>query len=725
LRVDVPARGVTLSAAQQRVADAAPDATIALTGPPASGKTTALAGHYLQSRRAGRNALVICSHPSGVRAFYAALNFLQAAQPADRTAPGNGTIDTLAQHVARWMRGSYVAARAAPQLRIGDQAATRAIVERAARGLLDMSWPLFVRRQLNLDLPHLSRPDAFLEEAASLITLLQRARIGPDEFEDGCNAGLAAFYGENVERAVSLLHDPLVRERASQRGRDACRVPATTLALQRTAERDVALILAQLYREYLNAAAQADLRSPEDVVDAAIRWLSHDESSAREIASGFTNILVDDAEDGEPGLSPLLTSLQQASGCGLIVAGWERGRVDGLEGRRSSLALAENGERIALAPLGSPATMHFERLADEAAEVAWLAARLDELLAHGVPPDEIALLCRGADTAAGYARRLRERGIPIALPPEAFENENELLDLLSLCAIVRDPYAAAQMLRVLSSPLLGFSDATVWTLCRDPLAAAQLALPVGEPVASSSIGAGGVTLANNVLSGAADPLLSEPQRDTLARFRRQLTEWRNATHGFTPAQLLGVMTQAAGFADRWQQAPAYARERLADDVERLAEAMVVASASESIAIAAAVERFQRGMLFVRPAQPSAGAIGSYAIAGAKGLRWTHVFVAGVAHERFPRVYTSHAIAFSRSWGLIVRENVARGPAQTAKYAWYYAKFGAKTMYLDEERRALHYGLSRASTAAAASGYGSPPRWARDQDLLATLPNGTS
>jgi superfamily I DNA/RNA helicase len=108
------------------------------------------------------------------------------------------------------------------------------------------------------------------------------------------------------------------------------------------------------------------------------------------------------------------------------------------------------------------------------------------------------------------------------------------------------------------------------------------------------------------------------------------------------------------------------------------------------------------------------------IVAVKGLRFDHVFVAGVAHERFPRIYTSRAMAFSRTYGLIVRENIAGGAAQTAKFAWYYAKFGAKAMYIDEERRALSYGLSRARIGATATGYGTPPYWAREHDLLAGL-----
>jgi len=54
---------------------------------------------------------------------------------------------------------------------------------------------MFARAGINLDLPHLSKPEVFLEEAASLFTLLQRARVTPEEFEEGCAAGLAAFYG--------------------------------------------------------------------------------------------------------------------------------------------------------------------------------------------------------------------------------------------------------------------------------------------------------------------------------------------------------------------------------------------------------------------------------------------------------------------------------------------------------------------------------------------------
>jgi len=126
---------------------------------------------------------------------------------------------------------------------------------------------------------------------------------------------------------------------------------------------------------------------------------------------------------------------------------------------------------------------------------------------------------------------------------------------------------------------------------------------------------------------------------------------------------------------------------------------------------------ESGLAAIEPSTPGGDAVVSETIAGVKGSRAPYVFVTGVAHNRFPRIYVSHALSFTKQWGLIARENVAGGASQTAKFAWYYAKHGAKRMYIEEERRALAYALSRADIAAHATGYGSTPRWAADQDLL--------
>lgn len=708
---------LTLTQAQER-AVCADGPIVTVIGLPGSGKTTALAARAIAFRKRGANPLIMCSHASGCESFREALQRLGTSDAQQRPY----RIATLAEHAAGWLSSGYLSAGAAPQTAVGGRGATRHILATAARGLLEMSWPMFARSDINLDLPHLSRPEAFLDEAASLFSLLQRARITPEEFEEGCAAGIAAFYGERVERALVLIADPVVRRRASGRGRDACRASAESLMAQRTAERDTAAILTQLYRNYRTVAASMALRSPEDIVDAAIRWLSDDEGAALCIAGSFDALLVDDAEDAEPGLIALVQALRRSRAFSVTLAGYESGRVDGFEGRRSALTSHTGAERIDLPPLAFAPPAQLQRFADEAAEMDWLADRISDLLREGASPESIALVSRTEHAAAVYAQALRAHGIPVTRPASMFERDDDIADLLALAALVDDSTDQPHLLRVLSSPLVGLSDASLWVLCRDPSERQQLALDVGAAhVAARSVSPKPDTLARNLLAGSADAGLPESTRSMLAAFRQDLARWRTECRGMSALQRLLHLADAAGFRDRWHSASGPERERLLDDLRRLAQA---ASQAETLCgardFATIARLIDEGVVALAPAKRVKGAVVTDSIVALKGRRVDHIFVAGVAHERFPRIYTSHAMAFSRTYGLIVRENITRGAAQTAKFAWYYAKFAAKAMYLDEERRALGYGLSRARATATATGFGTPPYWAREHDLLASL-----
>jgi superfamily I DNA/RNA helicase len=709
-------RALSLSAAQERVVRAA-GATMLVVGPPGSGKTTALAARALARRACGVEPLIICSHDSGTNAFLDAIECLGADREQWRVA-------TLPAIAAQWLSQAYLASASAGSVVVGGRGAAREILSHAARGLLDMTWPLFARSDIDLDLPHLSRPDAFLDEAAVLFSLLQRSRVTPEEFEEGCAAGLAAFYGEQTERAVVLLQDPAVLKRASARGRDACRASAQALAVQRRAERDLCAILVQLYREYRAVAASEPVRAAEDITDAVVRWLCDDEPACKTIASAIGEIIVDDAEDAEPGLASVLEILRRHRQVPVVLAGCEAARVDGFEGRRSALASLGAAERIELPPLAAPATLDVARLHDEREEADWLAQRIRELVACGVAAEKIAVLSRTEHAAAIYAQHLRERGVPASKPGSRLERDDEMADLLALCAIVDDPLDQEHLLRVLSSPLVGLSDASLRALCRDPGERRQLSLEVGvAPPAAATISPPPGTLARNMDSGEADGMLPETALERIVTLRTNLRAWRAECRRRSPVERFVYLAGAAGFRDRWHAAPPGERERLRGDLERTAQAVAQAAISYAASDFRVIARLiEDEVVALGPAPVVAGAVVTDSIVAVKGRRFDHVFVAGVAHERFPRIYTSRAMAFSRTYGLIVRENIAGGAAQTAKFAWYYAKFGAKAMYVDEERRALEYGLSRARVSASASGFGTPPYWAREHDLLAGLEN---
>jgi superfamily I DNA/RNA helicase len=311
--------------------------------------------------------------------------------------------------------------------------------------------------------------------------------------------------------------------------------------------------------------------------------------------------------------------------------------------------------------------------------------------------------------------------VPAVMPGSSVQRPVEIADLFAIAAVVEDPLDQAHLLRVLSSPLGALSDASLRTMCREPAERQQLRLEIGEELTQQTSSSRPVhgTLAKNMLDGSADAGLSPEARTSVRALREDLARWRFACKSLSRTQQLFYLARAAGFWDRWHGAPTHERPRLFADLERIATAVARVEAARPKSGFAEIETLLEDQVVpIAPAPPTPGAVAVEKIVGCKGRRFDHVFVCGVAHERFPRIYTSHAMAFSRTYGLIVRENVARGASQTAKFAWYYARFAAKRMYLDEERRALDYGLSRGAKSATATGFGYPPNWARDQDLLA-------
>jgi hypothetical protein len=685
-----------------------------VTGAGRDGTTTALARLAVTHSGNGR-VIVVCSHDASCRAFTDALVHVPAA-------PGPIVVDTLTGHLARILRAEYAAAMVTPKFVIGGAAAGQAITARAARGLLDLTWPELRDGSIDLDLPFAGRPAALLEAAGALCELLRRTRISPEEFAEGCAAGLGSFYGDDVERARVLLAQEQQTGRGSKRARESMRAGAASLRVQRRAERDLGIVLAHLYREYITAARAMPAKTEGEIIGSAMDWLLSDASSARRAFDGCAAILIDDAEDAEPALREFLEIATAAGVRFIAAAGRESSAVDELHGRRA-LAPSPETHLVSSAPRPRGPEPEGHRFANEIEEADWIADRARALLGAGVPPNEIAILARDRDAAQIYAGLLAERGLPALPPTHAYAAPDDIADLFALAHIVEDPYDQARLLRVLASPLVGFSDASLWTLCGDATSDAQLSLDVGggDGKRGRDRGAMRTRLANNVLYGEADGSLPESSRAVLQQFRRRLARWSAACLAVGPAEAFSFLTIASGFARRWREQADFATQRLLDDAVRIEEALAAAVHSGNTrSLRAAVDVVESGLVEPREAIRSKAALICDGIVEVKGEHFSHVIVAGVAHERFPRIYLPRSMAFSRKYGLIVRDNVADSAPQTAKFAWYYARFEAKRRYLDGERRALRYAVSRGTASAAVTGFGSPPHWAKDEDLLEEL-----
>jgi len=698
-------RAHELSERQRSIAAHDGPAPLCVTGPPGSGKTVALAA--LAARWVERGiVIVICPNRSSCDAFAAALSRYDSVERV--------AVDTLAGHLARWMRSESVASGASPDLTIGGDADSDALALDAARPILDMTWTGFRDPEFSLDLPFLARPGAFFEHAASAFRQLRRWLVEPDAFEAGCAAGLGEFYGADVEKARDRCANPSVRSRASYRGRNALAATVAQLRTQRRAERDLASVLGHVYRAYVAGARGRRVLCPVDVIAEGLAWLASDDDARARLAARCAAIIVDDAEDAEPASADLVKILRAAGDIRVAAASCAASAIDGIGGRRA-LAL-DDSTTIDVSATRPAAQVTANRCGDEAEEADAIAVAINRLLAEGAMPSDIVVLARDEAAAAVYARSLAQRGVPLTAPPNAWQAPADILDLLALACVVDDPYDHAHLLRVLASPVVGLSDLSLLAVCRDPTDADQLSLDVGldDTVVGGGRGPATTTLAQNVLYGLADRRLADHARLSLAAFRTSWRTWRAACARMGPAAALAYLIDAAGFDGAWHAAAPHLRRRLRADAARI----IAGAARTSGGLVEVARALESGAASIAPAERTDDAIACGTIVDAKGRRAPHVFVAGVSHGRFPRVYVSRAIAYSKQWGLIARENVAGGASQTAKFAWYYARYGAKQLFVEEERRALAYAVARADVGAHVSGFGKPPRWAADQDLLA-------
>jgi hypothetical protein len=682
--------------------------TLPLDSPKPAGMTASLAALAVEHARRS-SVFVICSHPSSCQAFQRA-----CGEQHDPTAL---IVDTLSGHLARLMRADSASSGAAPNFLVGGPAAGRALVAVAARGMLDLSWEELRDGSVGVDVPYARRVSTLLDESAALIEWLRRNRVTPAAFRAACEGGVREFYGADVEDARIRLADPDTVRRASRRAREALRVSEEILRVQRGAERDLGVLLARLYEEYLAVERHAAVKSEAGVIDSGIEWLTSDASAAQRAFRGVAAIIVDDAEDAEPALPDMLAVARSAGVDDVIVAGRDSSAIDHLGGRRACSPTDSGMAPFARALAPHPSAWRF---ADESAESDFIARAILDLIASGVRPDDIAVLGRDDDASHIYATLLAERGVPVLPPSSRFAAAADIADLFALARVCDDPFDQAHLLRVLASPLAGLSDASLFALCSDPAPQRQLTLEIDAAQPARGARSGGFTrLAENVLSGAADIALPEETRSTMSALRERMATWRTVCARLAPPDALRYLIADAGFEARWRLAQPHVAKRLAADASRLVHAFDAAWSSGACRnLSQAVGLIEDGVVATETATRIEGAVACEGVIAVKGARFAHVFVAGVARERFPRVYIPRALAFSRTFGVIARDNVATGPNQTAKFAWYYAKFGAKRRYLEGERRVLGYATSRAIVSATVTGFGKAPFWAADEDLLA-------
>lgn len=99
-------------------------------------------------------------------------------------------------------------------------------------------------------------------------------------------------------------------------------------------------------------------------------------------------------------------------------------------------------------------------------EVLSTVARIQELLAEGISPEQICVLSRTHKTLEDIAKVAQDHGVPLQLHSgSGFYERREVLDALSLLKFLVNPHDNKNFIALLRSPWLALSDSEIATYC--------------------------------------------------------------------------------------------------------------------------------------------------------------------------------------------------------------------------------------------------------------------
>jgi superfamily I DNA/RNA helicase len=721
---------VTVLALERALELPAAHGLIAVTGPPASGKTEALVRRF---------ATLVAADPALAEAAVVTAARGDAAQALARrirAATGipveGATLDALAFEV---LRAHPLETGLALDLELVDPLDAEEIFERAAEPLFSAEWSDWLGADIDPEIAGLRMPDRFAAAALRLIRKLRDAGIDDESFLQTALRGAATFYGNPPN-----LASPELVAATKDEHRASLTVDGLELERQRRRELDLAKILARLYRSYVDELVRRGCLTANDALVEATRMIEQRPAIARALRTRLRIALVDDAHDLPIAALRFLFALFGDGLDGVTVAGDPVAATQTFAGARPERIFGRASTSVVLPPGplppqilavrravidGDPAhlippgdAVRTLRAADRNDEAAQIAERVATLLAEGTPPARIAVLHRTLRTLAPYEDALVARDVPIALAGDpALFHRAEALDALSLLWIAVDPFAHVWTLRALQTPMLRLSDASLAILCGEPANPQPVLFPLpddGQTEDRRWDRKRDLRLGMNVLHGERDDDLAPTARERLQAFRARRARWTSWLRETTPLSAARAIVEDAGLLlPRDGETPARTRLRATLLARLLGVIGLYAARHPRADLAAALtycERLAGAESGPELVDERDDAVVVGAIERVLARRFDHVFVVDARAGAFPPYYVPDAFLFSPTYGMIPKEAAGDAlAARTAKFTWYEHHAKPRVPYVREQRRLFAQALGRADVSVTISASGRPTR----------------
>ncbi len=679
---------------QQLAVDAPLDACVAITGACGTGKSTVLEQRSARPRREDRQV-----------------------QPLVLFAP----------HGLEKLAFDLLETTGMPVQRMDDVDAFELFVG-ACSPLFDLQWKEFSEHQLDPEIPGLRSPRRFADSAFRLIRRLREAGIEPREFLMQSLSGATQFYAKPPNFA-----DPSLLAATKENYRDSLEVEASELQRQHRREIDLAKILSKLYEGYLALVATTGRMTGRDAVVVLTERLRADSALTAALRTKHRFAFVDDAAELTVAELQLLRAIFGDGLSGVTLCGDPASAISCVRIALGDGAFRPATHRVDLkrqyrSPDATKLSLHRARTPrDEATSIAqYVRARLDA----GTPAHRIAVLFRSIRDVEIYEKTLLEHDIPVVTGGDLnVFADRRALDAMALLWNVYDPFRHDWLLRTLSNPALGLSDASLAILCGEPPSPqTPLLTVVEEPPATIRPSRWDpkrdLRLGWNVLRGEQDTALSETARARLSRFRELRAHWLKLMDS-SPFEAFVRTVWSEGLAR--EGAPASARARAQQLVlRRLLDRLgsfIAEHPEAAIAdvLAHAEHRAQSDFEACEPIDDTDECVRLLSIEAARGCEFDYVAIAGASAGSFPCWYAPDAFLFSPRLGMIPKENMGDGRAsRTAKFTYYMFANKARERYNGRERRAFLYALARARLGALVTASGRVTRGTTAPEFLEEL-----
>jgi superfamily I DNA/RNA helicase len=576
----------------------------------------------------------------------------------------------------------------------------------------------------------LRSPARFLNSAFRLIRRLREQAVDPDEFLQRALAGATDFYG----RPPNFV-DPRLLSALKRDYHDSLNVDAPELQRQYRREVDLVKILGELYRRYVDSTQSSGRMTGRDAVAIATGKLRAEAARSNVPRQRFA--LVDDAELLSPGELALLRALFGDGLDRVTLAGrtlptvTNADSIELIEQFRSPPALLAAQNAALRKPVAPVAGDELELLRTKTVreEAVAIAQRVREWIDSGTPPQRIAVLFRSVRHVERYEDALLDRDVPVAtLGDVNVFADRRALDALALLWNAYDPFRHEWLLRTLSNPALGLSDASLAVLCAEP-ANPQTPLFTFDAEAAPTERASrwdpkrDLRLGWNVVRGDRDADLPEETLATLRRFREMRRAWTKLIGNAGIDEFARTIWRAAlareGRAGSARDAAQQlVLRRLLDRLHALERESAAATLFDLLDFARL--RAASDLESCEDSDPN-GCVSVASIDAVRGREFDRVVVAGVRPGSFPLWYAPDNFLMSPRLGVVPRENVGDArAARTAKFSYYVTANKAAEKYYRREREAFAYALGRARERVLVTASGSPTRGITAPELLEEL-----